>query len=174
MMKYIRLLPAVLILLAIHQAALAADSYKIAVIDLQKCIDGSKEGKRTSEKLNQKKESLQKQLNEKEQELVQLQEEIEKQNMMLSLDAQENKKREFERKRRDFQYYYQDLTDEMNKSEAEARKAFLKDLEGIVKKIAQDSHYDMIFERRGGGILFSADSMDITDKVIQEYDKIKP
>ena len=174
MIKIIRSLLAVLMLLAIQQTALAADPYKIAVIDLQKCIDGSKEGQRISEKLNQKKESLQKKLAKKEQELVALQEEIEKQNMMLSLDAQENNKKDFERKRRDFQYYYQDLTDEMNKAEAEAKKSFLKDLEGIVKKIADDGHYDLIFERRNGGIVFASDAMDITEKVIEEYDKIKP
>ncbi|MBN2060641.1 MAG: OmpH family outer membrane protein [Deltaproteobacteria bacterium] len=174
MKKLIRLLLAVLILTVVCQDALAADSYKIAVIDLQKCIDRSKEGQRLSEKLNQKKEALQKKINEKEQELVEIQEEIEKQDMMLSLDAQESKRREFDRKRRDLQYYYQDVTDEYNKAESEARKAFLKDLEGIVKKMALDGKYDLILERRSGGIIFASDVMDITEIVIQEYDKIKP
>ena len=157
-----------------HQSALAAESLKIGVLDLQKCIDQSNEGKRLYQSLKLKHDTMQQKLNEEQNELAQLQKEIEKQSLMLSLDAKEDKQKEFERKRRDLGYLIQDLNEEMNKAEANARKQILKDLEEIVKKIARKGEYHIILERRSGGIMFSADTLDVTDQVLEEYNKVKP
>ena len=93
---------------------------------------------------------------------------------MLSLDAKEDKQKEYERQRRDLGYLLQDLNEEMNKAETNARKKVLKDLEGIVKTISEKEKYDLILELRTGGVMFFSDLLDITDEVIQEYNKVKP
>jgi outer membrane protein len=157
-----------------HQNALAAETLKIGTLNLQKCIDQSNEGKRIYQSLKKKHDAMQKNLDEKQNELVQLQREIEKQSLMLSLDAKEDKQKEFERRRRDLGYLLQDLNEEMNKAEASARQQVLKDIEEIVKKIAQKGDYHLILEKRSGGIMFASDTLDITDEVIKEYNTIKP
>ena len=161
-------------ILSFQSNSLAAETLKIGVLDLQECINKSNEGKRVFQALKTKHDALQKHLDEKQNELVQLQKEMEKQSMMLSLDAKQDKQKEFERKRRDLGYLLQDMNEEMNKAEAEARQKILKDLEGIVKTIAQKGNYQLIMEKRSGGIMFSSDLLDVTDQVINEYDKVKP
>lgn len=169
-----RIVFAVALILIIQQSAFGEEPYKIAVIDIQGVIDKSSEGKRISTSLKEKQASLKSRFNEKQKELQDLQKELEKESMMLSLDAQEDKRKEFERKSRELQYLYQDLNEEMNKTDLEARKLFLKDLEGIITAIAKEDDIDMILERRSGGVIYVSGVMDITDKVVAELNKLKP
>jgi len=68
---------------------------------------------------------------------------------------------------------YEDLNDQMQKAEAEAREAMLKDLEKVVEEIGKKNGFTMIFERRSSGIMFLEAAIDITDKVIEAYNKMK-
>ena len=81
---------------------------------------------------------------------------------------------QFERKSRELQSLYQDLNEEMGKAELEARKMFLKDLEGIIATIAEQDNINLILERRSVGIIYFSGVMDITDKVVVELNKLKP
>jgi outer membrane protein len=110
----------------------AANNGKIAVVDLQVCVRDSIEGKRIFEELKKTKEDMQKKLDARQEELLKFKDELDKQGMMLSLDAREDKEKEFERRKRELRYYYEDLTEDMRKQEAEARNKIVKDLEKIV------------------------------------------
>ncbi|MFC1533047.1 OmpH family outer membrane protein [Thermodesulfobacteriota bacterium] len=174
MKQLLRFILIILMIFLFQQNAQAADPLKIGILDLQRCAKESNEGKRVFQSLKKKHDSMQKKLDEEQNQLIQMQKDIEKQSLMLSLDAKEDKRKEFERRRRDLGYLVQDLTEEMNKAEANARKKTLKDLEEIVEKIAQNGNYDIILEKKGGGILFSSEILDITDEVIDKYNQMKP
>ena len=60
----------------------AADLNRVGLLDVQRCWDESNEGKRMSSMLNDKNESYNRQLEEKEQELISLEEEIKKQSIV--------------------------------------------------------------------------------------------
>jgi outer membrane protein len=145
---------------------------KIAVVDLQKCIRDSVKGKQMYDKLKKTKDEMQKRLDKKQEELVRMKEELDKQGMMLSFDAREDKEKEFERNRREFKYFYDDLTEEMRKAEAEARNEILKELEKVVMEIGEKGKYSMIFERRSSGLMYVENPLEITDQVIKAYDKL--
>lgn len=155
-------------------AAFGAGNGKIAVVDLQKCIRDSVKGKQIYDKLKKTKDEMQKKLDKKQNELLKLKEELDKQGMMLSVDAKEDKEKEFERKRREFKYFYDDLSEEMRKVEGEARKEVLKDLEKVVTSIGEKGKYMMIFERRSSGLMYVESPIDITDEVVKAYDKYEP
>jgi outer membrane protein len=152
---------------------MGADAVKIGIVDLQKCILDSIEGKRARSELQQKKDSMQKKLDERQNKLLELKKELEKQSMMLSLEAKEDKAKEFERQRREFKYFYDDITNQMRKAEAEVRKRLLGDLEKVVGDIGVKGQFTMIFERRSSGIMYHIKAIDITDEVIKAYDLTK-
>jgi outer membrane protein len=164
---------AVLVVLALTPLAFAAGDGKIGVVDLQKVISESKEGKRLSADLKEKKDQLQQRLDAMQQELVKMKEDLDKQGMMLSMDAKEDKEKEYERKRREMAYTYEDIREEMRKAEAEAMQSILSDLEKIVKDYGEKNGYMMILERRRGGIITYDDAIDITDAIIKVYDQSK-
>ncbi|MBW1789746.1 MAG: OmpH family outer membrane protein, partial [Deltaproteobacteria bacterium] len=104
-------------LLFFSYTAAAQSDFKIGVVDLQKCIAESVEGKRVYNELKSKKDAMQKQVDKKQDELLKISDMLEKQSMMLSMDAKEDKAKEFDRKKREFKYMYEDLTEEMRKAE---------------------------------------------------------
>ena len=148
-----------------------AESGKIGIVDLQRCVQNSIEGKKIYDRLKKKKDSMQKDLDKKQDELLKLKEQLDKQGMMLSMDAKEDKQKEFERKSREFKYFYDDVSEEMRKEEAEARKEVLKKLEKVVTAIGQKGKYLMILERRSSGLMYADHAIDITDELIKAFDK---
>lgn len=152
----------------------AAEPVKIGVLDLQRCIQESNEGKRISESLKNKQAEMQKDLDKKQQELIDMQKDMDKQSLMLSPDAKTEREKEFEKKRRDLNYLVQDLSEEMKKAETEARISILNILSGVVETIAKQQKFDLIAERSNGGILYFSKGLDITDQVLAEFNKVKP
>ncbi len=167
------LVGALLCVLMWHAGAMAASNNKIGVVDLQRCIQETDEGKKIYQELKTKKDEMQRRLDEKQDELLRLKEELEKQSMMLSVDAKEDKQKDFERKGREFKYMYDDLSEEMRKAEAEAKKDILQDLETVVTRIGENDKYQVIFERRSSGIMFIDNAIDITDEVIKAYNQMR-
>jgi len=151
----------------------SAEAQKVAVVDLQKCITDSIEGKKIYGELKSKKDSMQKVIDEKQNELLKLNEVLEKQSMMLSMDAKEDKAKEFDRKKREFKYLYEDLTEEMRKAEAEARKGVIEALESVVQDIGKREGYTLLLERRSSGIMYFDGAIDITEKVVKLFDQKK-
>jgi outer membrane protein len=162
------------IVLCVQFGASAAEPAKIGVLDLQRCIQESNEGKRIAESLKSKQAEMQKDVDKKQQELVTMQNDMEKQNLMLSADAKTEREKEFEKKKRDFQYLMQDLNEEMKKLETDARISILNVLSGVVETIAKQQKFDLIAERSNGGILYFSKGLDITDQVLAELNKVKP
>ncbi len=154
--------------------AQAADLLGIGVLDIQRCIYESNEGKRISESLQKDLEAMQQRYNEAQQELTKLQEEIEKQSLMLSLDAKESKQQEYNKKLRDLNYLAQDLNEEARKAEEGAKKRILMELEVIVQGVAMKQDLDLILEKSGSGVLFYSGALDITDQVIKDFNEAKP
>ena len=117
-------------------------------------------------------DDMQQKLNEERNALTKLEEEFKKQSMMLSLDAQEDKKRELEKKRRYAKYLYEESTQEMKDAEMEALRKLTRELEKVVEKIGAKEGYTVILEKKALGILYYDKSVDITDRVIEAYDKM--
>lgn len=155
-------------------SALAADGAKVAIVDLQRCMKESNEGKRVSDTILKEKEARQERYNKAQKELEELKKEIEKQNLMLSLDAKQNKQNEYDKKNRELGYLAEDLEDEQSASEQNASQKLLKDLYPIVETVAKQLAFDLVLEKSSSGIVYSSGAMEITDQVIKEYNKAKP
>jgi outer membrane protein len=160
--------------LCFQLGTLAVEPTKIGVLDLQRCIQESNEGKRIAESLKNKQAEMQKDVEKKQQELATMQKDMEKQSMMLSAEAKIEKEKEFEKKKRDFQYLMQDLNEEMKKLDSDAQVNIITALSGVVETIAKQQKFDLIIERSNGGVIYFTKGLDITDMVITEFNKIKP
>ena len=154
-------------------AALAADAGKIGVIDIQKFQKTSKAFMKLSATVREKFEAMQQKLDQEKNALIKLEEEYRKQSMMLSLDAQEDKKRELEKKRRHYKYLQDEYNQDLKDTEIDTIRKIMKELEGIVEKIGEKEGYTMILERRTVGLIYFNQAVDITGQVTEAYDKLK-
>ena len=173
MKKLFMLTVGIFIILCFQYTALGASTSKIAVVDIQKLQNQSKAFQKARSKLKTKFDGMQQKLKEEEEAIRKLEEDFNKQSMMLSLDAKQDKKRELERKKRHYKYLYADFTQEMQDAEKDATAKVGKDLEKILEKIAAEKGYILIFERRTVGLIYYSDALDITDQVTQAYDKMR-
>jgi len=153
--------------------AMGADNAKIGVVDIQKFQKKSKEFQKSSSVLKKKYEAMKQKLEEERTALRKLEEEFRKQSMMLSFDAKENKKREFEKKSRYYKYLYEDYTQEMKYAEQAATEKIGKELGEIVRKIGEKRGYVLIIKNRTLGLIYFNDTIDVTDLMVVEYDKMK-
>ncbi len=172
MKRHFLLSTIILVILLSYNIALGED-FKIGLIDLQRCLEGSKEGQKVFQLLKKKKDILQRQLDKKQKELLELKKELEKQAMMLSMDAKEDKNKAIERKARELEYFYKDLNEEMIKAQEKEKKRIFKELGRVIEEIGSKGGYGLIMEKRAGGVLYWNDSVNITEKVIRAYDQMK-
>ena len=173
MKKLFQLTLGIFIILCLHYTALAQSTFRVAVVDIKRLQNQSTAFQKQRAKLKVKFDTMQKKLKDEEEAIRQLEADFNKQSVMLSLDAKEDKKRELERKKRHFKYLYEDYTQEMKAAEKEATKRVGKDLEKIVEKIAAEEGYILIFERRTIGLIYFDNAIDITDQVTKDYDKMQ-
>jgi len=158
----------------LQPAPLAAQNVKVGVVDLQKFQKNSKAFQKASVGVKKKFDDMQQKLSDERNTVAKLDEELKKQSMMLSLDAQEDKKRELEKKQRQFKFMYDEFSQEMKDTEMEAIKKVMKELEKVVEKIGEKEGYTIILERRTLGLLYFNNTIDLTDRVTDAYDKLNP
>lgn len=173
-MKKIAILVALMLCLIFQHGAIAAEAAKVCVVDLQKCMRESNEGKRMGESLKKEIEAMQQRYNKAQKELSDLQKDIEKQSLMLSLEAKENKQSEYDKKNRELAYLAQDLEEEQQALQQNATQKLLKDIYAILETVAKQQAIDLVLEKSTSGIIFASNPLDITDLIIKEYNKVKP
>ena len=61
----------------------------------------------------------------------------------------------------------------MSKAQENEKKKIFTELDKVIEKIGSDEDYLLIVEARVGGLVYFADSVDITEKVIRAYDQMK-
>ena len=171
-MKKGLLFSAIIIVILLGCNLVLAESFsKVGLVDLQRCLQESKEGQKVFTILKEKKDDFQKRIDSMQRELMELKKTLDKQAMMLSMDAKEDKKRIIERKDRELRYLIKDLNEEMARAQGKEKKRIFNELEKIIKKIGSEENYVLIIEKQVGGVLYWSKSIDITDQIIKAYDQ---
>lgn len=155
------------------EASKAGPALRIGVIDIQVLQKDSSKFQKTKAALVKELDSLQQKLDKERESLRQIEDEFKKQNMMLSLDAKEDKQRELKKKQRYVKYIYEDFSEQMKEAELEAARKFGQELKELVRKIAQQENLLLVFEKGTPGLIVYDDVVDITDKVTKAYDQSK-
>jgi outer membrane protein len=174
MKSFLRLVPVIFIIFFFYSNALGASAPKIGIVDIQKFQKISKAFQKTSARIQKKFDAMKKTLEEERKALQQLEEDFKKQSMMLSLDAHEDKKREVDRKKRYVKYLIDDFSQEMKETDRDNTKQILKELEKIIQKVGKDGGYTLILEKNTIGLIYADDATDVTDRVVQLYDSLRP
>ncbi len=150
-----------------------AGEVKIGVLDMKRLQQRSSNFQVIKEGLKKKYNMFQKKLDGERQQIEKLEKDLQKQSMMLSLDAKENKEMELGKLTRHYKYMVGEVTQEMKDAEFEATRKVGKEIEKVVEKIAKKEGYTIILEQGTVGLIYNDDTIDITAQVIKAYDKIK-
>jgi outer membrane protein len=157
---------------------------KVGIVDLDRALKESASGKQALATLKQFRDKVVKEINDKKRQkdakentLRDLQTELTSQGMVLSDSAKRNKEETYRRQARDLRKFIDDSNRfieeserELREREAELTSGLLRDLLNIVRAVGQEESFTIIFERNDRILLFVADAIDLTEKIIKRFD----
>ncbi len=149
----------------------ASAQLKVAVVDLQRALNETQDGKKAKTQLKGLFKKRQVALDKKQEDLKKMKEGIEKQKDVLSKDVLRQKLESYQKSLVQLQTSYVEYQKELAQKEAQLTKGIIDRMQRIVKSIAQKDGYSFVVERNEGGVVWAKSNIDITDDVIQRYNK---
>jgi outer membrane protein len=153
-----------------------AEAFKMGVVDPQAVLEKSKAGRRALDGLKEHATSRQKLLAKDEEELKTLEKQMKEQESGLS----EAKKREiqgqFRTKIQDYQKRVQDFNQELAGKQKELVDDYMKRIQVATKAVAEKSGVALVVDKGSDAtikiVIYNKETIDLTDLVIREFDKL--
>lgn len=162
-------------LLILLTGVLAAEpALKVGYVNMNHAINESDEGKRSKKFLEAQLEQTKRTLEMKRQEIEAKEKELQE-SLMLNESVKAQKRQEIEQMKQNLREEAQKHQNIVRRDEARHTQKIFEDLVSVIEKIAQAEQYDVVLEFNvKQTILYSRYQMnDITDKVIEEYNRIQ-
>lgn len=148
-----------------------AESGKIGVIDLQQAIVSTEDGRKVREELEGKAGAAQKQLQPKLQKFQDMQAEMKEMQPVLSEEALQKKQFDLMELQQQIQNEGQGLEQQLKMDEARLMAPLQEKFVAVVEKIGKDKKFSLILLRGAPGVAYAGETLDITDLVIEEFNK---
>ncbi len=149
-----------------------AAATKIGYVDLQRALVESDAGKAAQTRMGQRVAEVQTTAQDRQQRLRVMQEELEQKTLMLSAEAKTKKEQDFEQQRREFQRFVQDAQEQLQREEARLGQGIIEGMGEVIRTLGAREGYTVILELSGSALLYANEAIDLTDKVIAEYNKV--
>lgn len=164
---------AVTLVAALTLSAVAPNLYaqatRIAVVDLQRALNETEDGRRAKARLKRLFKRRQQTLDKRQGELKALKEDIERQKNVLSREALQKRVEAYQKAFIELQSTYVEYQRELAQKEAQLTRSIIARMERILRRIGQAEGYELIVERNEGGVIWVPTNLDVTDLVIQRY-----
>lgn len=150
-----------------------ASEVKIGFVDLQRALNESNRGKKAKEEFKAEVEKLQAQLKKKKDQIESLKEQLEKKAAVMKEEERSNLEEEYRKKLRDFERDYKDSQADLQRKDSELTGAILKELQEVIQEVGEREGYTMIFEASSSAVLYGSKGADLTDAILEEYNRKK-
>jgi outer membrane protein len=149
--------------------AYGTDAAKIGMIDLQKVLETSSAGKASQAEINKQGKAMEAQFKKAKDDLEEMKKRIEREALVMSKEARDEKEREFRIKVNDLRELENKFKQDLNILNRRLVKQLQDDVFNIVEEIGKKEGYALIVEKNEGGVVYALSGIDITDKIIQLY-----
>jgi outer membrane protein len=153
--------------------AAAAESVRIAVVNQQRALASSNEGRAAEKALKSLMQKKRTELEPLEQELKRQQEEFESQKYVLSRSALEERKLDLLKRQRDLQRSMREAEDDLEIENRRLMQPLVKRIEQALSELGKEKDFTVILETKSTAVLYAEESIDITDLVIKKLNKKK-
>lgn len=156
--------------LMVATPAFAQSAPKIAVVDFQEAVNQVKDGATARTNLEAMYKQKKTAIESMEQQLMAMKAEYDKQALILSDTARQQKERELMVAQQNYQQAYMQHEQEMQTAYANAMEGLIEKMKTICETIGKEKGYTLILEINEGGVVYSTSSIDITAELIKRYD----
>jgi len=155
--------------------ALAADSFKVAVVDPQTVIEKSKAGSRALAILKEHATARDNVLKSDQKELERLQDELKEAEGKLPEAELKKKQEAFGRKFQEYQKRGQEYQTELSQKQKELVQEYMKKIESVTGVVAKRHGFSLVVDKGSENtlkiVLYSRKGLDITSEVVKEFDR---
>lgn len=148
---------------------------KIGLVDPARLLSETNAGKKAKDTLNAFSKNRQALMDFEEKELRRMEEDFVKQASVLSAAAKNEREQIFRRRMAEYQQKAGDLNREVQEKQKEILEGFRDKIELVVGKVAKRHDLQVIIDKgKGGPTIYGDAGIDITNEVIQEFNREYP
>jgi outer membrane protein len=142
---------------------------KIAVVDMQRALHETEDGRKAKANLKKVFDERQKTLDKQQNDLKAMKDSLDKQHDVLSPAVLTKKQEELQKAFTELQQTYMEFQRELAAKEGELTKDIIERMQRIMRRVGQTEGYTLIMERNESGVLYVPSNYDLTDLLIQRY-----
>jgi outer membrane protein len=146
-----------------------ADVAKIGIVDFQRILKTSSAGKKATAEINNKGQKIEADLKKKGEEIEATKNKLEREALVMSKEMREEKEREIRIKINDFKSLQKRYVAEFKEHEKRLVGRIQEEILTIIDEMGKQEGFLLIFEKREAGVMYSPNTIDITDRLIQKY-----
>ena len=148
-------------------------SLQIAVINSEKAFELSTEGQKAISQLKEKQNSIQTELQNKDNKIFELEKKLNTQRLTLTFEAQQQLVSDIERLKTERKRYEEDSIKNFRDFQFKIYNRIRAEVVPIVEDIAKEKGISLVFDLSASGIWYFDQAIDITKDVVQKYDALK-
>ena len=150
--------------------AFSAEKNRIAVLDMQLVMNGTKMAKAKQADLKRRSQKAQKRILKMEESFKKRVEDLERKKSILSEDKFIEEQSELRRVSREHQGEVQTINEKFGREYKRIQKEISDEVDVVVKDIAKERGFDMVMAK--SYLLYSSKAIDISDDVLKRVDKV--
>jgi len=148
---------------------------KIGVLDPARILSDTNAGKKAKDNLTAFSKNRQALIELDEKELRRMEEDFVKQATVLSPTAKREREESFRRRMQEYQQKVTELNREVQEKQKDVMEGFRDKIETIVGKVAKRLSLQIVVDSsKGGPTLYREDAIDISNQVIEEFNRDYP
>ena len=148
---------------------------RLGVIDAQRIFEQTIAGKKVKEHLIGFSKNRQALMELEEKELRRMEEDLVKQASILSPTARREREEQFRRRVQEYQQKAGDLNREVQEKQKDVLEGFREKVELVSAKVAKRLGLQIVVDRsKGGSTIYHDKSLDISDQIIEEFNRDYP
>lgn len=151
--------------MALGVSATASAQEKFAVVDVGAVFQQLPEREEISQNLQREFSSRIERMQEREEEIGQLRDRIQRDEEIMSDEEYNQAMMEFQQRVQQAQQAGQELNEEMRRRQNEERDRVLRRMQQVIAEIAETEGYDLVLE--ANGIAYARDGFDISGRVLE-------
>ncbi|OGL41687.1 MAG: hypothetical protein A2161_13070 [Candidatus Schekmanbacteria bacterium RBG_13_48_7] len=156
----------------VEPQAVVSTAFKIGYVDLEVVGKNSLEGKKAVEAITTFRNTRQKEITAKEQEVVDMQADFDKKKFTLSSDARDQRNNEITKKKVDLKRFVEDSELEIDKMQKNYLEPVHTKIFETIKEYGSANGYAVIFER--STLIYTNPAFDISSEIIKALDAKYP
>jgi len=156
----------------------AAEAFKMGVIDPQSVLEKSKAGRRALDGLKEYVSTRQKLLSRDEEDLRNTEKTLKESAAKLSEAEKKEKEAQFRSKIQDYQKRAQEFNQELQGKQKQLVEEYMKKIAAATQTVAEKSGFALVVDKGSEQtvkiVIYNKDTIDITEQVIKEFDRVNP